>query len=235
MKIYVVGSVYGGSDQASWINEYPEFHTDRNVHKMVTSIEEADLLIFTGGADINPSIYNQKNVRSGPASRRDEEEVEAFKKAKALGKPMFGICRGFQLLAALSGATLYQDVTGHGNGAHEVITPDNRVFSVTSLHHQMVNLTNMPEEDYVILAVSCKDDMPGNISRHYIDAGPDGEIRENKADYEVEMAYFPKTKCLGVQGHPEFIKHVNTFTKECNDMLQKYLFNNENRAIAVPI
>ena len=48
IKIYVVGN---STHYASWIDN----------HKLVDNIEDADIVLFTGGEDVDPKYYNEEN------------------------------------------------------------------------------------------------------------------------------------------------------------------------------
>lgn len=120
-----------------------------------------DGILFTGGHDVNPKFYNQKNEKCGLlCDPRDEMEKYLFTKAIENDKPVLGICRGIQLFNALLGGTLYQDLptehpseTKHSmtkpynRGVHTVdILKDTPLFeiigvdklSVNSYHHQAI-------------------------------------------------------------------------------------------------
>ena len=86
--------------------------------KLVKDIEKADLVVFAGGEDISPSIYGgiRSPLTESPNTLRDMEEVEIFTRARKKGIPMVGICRGAQLLCALSGHKIFQDVNRHTVG-----------------------------------------------------------------------------------------------------------------------
>lgn len=84
-KIYVVGSI---AQYARWMQGV-----------VVSTIEEADLIVFTGGADVDPELYNQpRHSKTCTTAYRDKEETIVFKKALALGKHMCGICRGLKIV-----------------------------------------------------------------------------------------------------------------------------------------
>lgn len=71
-----------------------------------------DGLILSGGPDINPRFYKDE-PRQGlndVDEAQDEMELEITRQALAAGLPVFGICRGLQLLNVAMGGTLYQDV-----------------------------------------------------------------------------------------------------------------------------
>ncbi len=97
-KIYVVG---GSNGYANWMEG-----------EIVSTMQEADLVVFTGGEDVNPALYDK---RAHPATyfnrRRDSEEIVAFDDARSLNKKIVGVCRGAQLLCALAGGILVQNQT----------------------------------------------------------------------------------------------------------------------------
>ncbi|ADV65682.1 gamma-glutamyl-gamma-aminobutyrate hydrolase family protein [Deinococcus maricopensis] len=75
-----------------------------------TYARDVDAVLFTGGVDLHPSLYAE-HARRGLGEvdpERDAFEVALYRAARALGKPTFGICRGFQLINALEGGTLHQ-------------------------------------------------------------------------------------------------------------------------------
>ena len=74
--------------------------------------EWLDGLVLHGGADVWPGSYGETPLHADWAGDRMRDEydkalVSAFEK---LGKPVFGVCRGLQLLNVAFGGTLYQDI-----------------------------------------------------------------------------------------------------------------------------
>jgi putative glutamine amidotransferase len=76
-----------------------------------------DGFFFTGGMDIEPAVYGQekKETCDQTQPKRDELELALFEAAFATGKPILGICRGMQLINAILGGTLYQDIPTETN------------------------------------------------------------------------------------------------------------------------
>lgn len=114
-----------------------------------TATERFDGLLLTGGGDLAPSYYGQSAETDAlsidPA--RDREELSLLDAFIARGKPVFGICRGVQVLNVYFGGTLIQHMERHGGGAlHEVRTlPGSRLrrlcgpsLQTNSYHHQAV-------------------------------------------------------------------------------------------------
>lgn len=116
-----------------------------------------DGLILCGGCDIHPSHYGEPidgSLEIRPD--RDEAEFAQVKAYVAAGKPIFGICRGLQVLNVYFGGSLYQDLEDahiHTNQedyatAHDVTAVDGglchglygKAFAVNSYHHQGVKV-----------------------------------------------------------------------------------------------
>lgn len=75
--------------------------------------EMADGLLLPGGEDVYPGQYGAGDIHenSGPFSHeRDNMEIALVEFFFACGKPIFGICRGAQIVNVALGGTLYQDI-----------------------------------------------------------------------------------------------------------------------------
>lgn len=168
--------------------------------------KEIKLLVLHGGADISPSIYGMPmgyTHASERPSARDEIEMELVKACQEEGIPILGICRGAQLLCAMSGGKLWQDVEAHGR-PHPIIFRGEE-FMTNSCHHQMM----IPTEEDRVLAVA-----PNQSPFKYKDGSFEPVEDRNP---EPEIVYFPKLRGLGVQGHPEWLSHkhdLNVITKQ---------------------
>ena len=102
---------------------HTEFDWIRNVTP-VDSVKKADIIVFSGGADINPALYNcAKHNSTWFNERRDALEVGCFNNLSK-NQVVIGICRGAQLVTALNGGKLIQNVTGHTNGPHFITNND---------------------------------------------------------------------------------------------------------------
>jgi putative glutamine amidotransferase len=71
-----------------------------------------DGLVLMGGADVWPGSYGEAPLqeRWNGDRVRDEYEIALTRAFVAAGKPVFGVCRGLQLLNVAFGGTLYQDI-----------------------------------------------------------------------------------------------------------------------------
>jgi len=78
------------------------------VHKIadVKNPKDIDLVLFTGGEDVNPTYYGEKVGKYTHFNdNRDKKEMDTFYKFKSHSL-LLSICRGSQLLTILSGGKL---------------------------------------------------------------------------------------------------------------------------------
>jgi len=191
-----------------------EMFRKRNKWWLVDNIEDADLVQFTGGADVSPMLYNEKSLpTTNVNTERDIYERDIFSLALSLGKATAGICRGGQFLHVMNGGRLWQDVDGH-LGNHEAVFEENvwlddyqnknlksatksedGRFQVTSTHHQMMKIPVCGNGNVLLTS---------SISM-YKRSG-DGEVRcvVGKSK-DVECVYYSKTRSLCYQPHPEYV------------------------------
>mgnify|MGYP002510070458 FL=1 len=80
----------------------------------------ADGLLLSGGKDVATELYHQEQkydfVITDP--QRDDLEWKLIKAFADRKKPIFGICRGIQVLNVYFGGTLYQDIPDQLGGEH---------------------------------------------------------------------------------------------------------------------
>lgn len=96
IKVYVVGRA---TNYANWVSS-----------ELVSKIEDADLVLLTGGEDVNPKYYGENpNPTTSFNDLRDVYEMEEINKAISLNKPLYGTCRGMQLLTVMAGGKLVQN------------------------------------------------------------------------------------------------------------------------------
>jgi putative glutamine amidotransferase len=171
--------------------------------------ERLDGVLIPGGVDMDPASFGEERHplcgRVDPD--RDHVELALARWAVADRKPLFGLCRGLQVLNVALGGTLYQDILAQRPNslkhdffptagfardylAHDVdLAAGSRLrnllggasLPVNSMHHQAI-----------------KDVAPG---LHVTATAPDGVVEA----VEMEGDHF----LLGVQWHPESIEFVD--------------------------
>jgi putative glutamine amidotransferase len=78
-------------------------------------VDAADGLLLSGGEDVDPNLYGEEPMPGLGAltPERDQVEKQLTLRFLAADKPIFAICRGLQLLNAVAGGTLVQDIERH--------------------------------------------------------------------------------------------------------------------------
>lgn len=149
-----------------------------------------DILVLTGGEDINPMMYGEKPI-SGVyfSNRRDsfeQEMVELFKDT-----PKIGICRGGQILNVLAGGKMWQDTDNH-QWPHMVLDKNTGdTFKGSSIHHQMMR----PGAGGEVLLIADEST--------YVENEKQMVLKENEPFDDVECVFYPAFKAFCFQGHPE--------------------------------
>jgi putative glutamine amidotransferase len=121
------------------------------------TLDALDGIVFSGGADVDPTLYgaDAHPETDAPQKRRDEAELALLRAALERDLPTLAVCRGVQLLNVARGGDLVQHLpekVGHddhrqvpgtfsehpvevqaGSRLRAIVGPDPRV---TSHHHQ---------------------------------------------------------------------------------------------------
>jgi putative glutamine amidotransferase len=168
-----------------------------------------DGLLLTGSpSNLNPAHYGEiADDAPGPFDpERDEMTMRVVEAMLELGKPVFGICRGFQELNVAFGGTLRRDV-----GAHPALIPhhgpDEHSFAQYFDHTHPVTLTQggvlqrafgKAELDVISVHYQAADKLGAGLRVEAL--APDGVVEAVSA--EVNGA-----PVLAVQWHPEWKAH----------------------------
>jgi len=161
--------------------EVASVKTLENPLKEAEQPHKLNLVVFTGGSDVTPWFYGQKNTNSVNNLNRDIRETLWFH--SFFNIPKVGICRGGQFLFVMGGGVMEQHIDGHAGQDHDVRfrawSPPKGVIqgknSLTSTHHQ--HMSEPHDLQYVIAQA------------------PDGVN---------EIVYNERTKSLSFQPHPEY-------------------------------
>jgi putative glutamine amidotransferase len=124
--------------------------------KNANEMDECDGVIFSGGEDIHPRLYDKPEFVLDYGLKeiipeRDQFEYQVVAKAFSLKKPVLGICRGLQLINVFLEGTLVPDIptvlqsNAHGkiNGVDQThfiqIVPDTLLYNICGQEMSMVN------------------------------------------------------------------------------------------------
>lgn len=222
-KILTLGHVGMGTGTVAPFDQV--FQKGRFVRPEDIRAGSIDCLVIWGGADISPSLYNEPAhplcYAGDQPSFRDVEEVKAIKAAIEMNIPIIGICRGAQLLCAMAGGKLVQDVQNHGT-THDMTTVCGRTMKTSSVHHQMMYPFMMNANDWELIAWSTQ---PRSREYHGVDPEPMKYAAPEGFLYEPEIVYFPRIRGLAIQGHPEFMDRDCEFVEYCMDLVNQYLLD----------
>lgn len=218
-KILILGS----GQYARPFTEYGELSIVNPKTFDPSNIKDYNFIVFTGGADIAPRLYRESwtHPLTSWDHTRDRAEEYLYTLAQKHKIPKVGICRGSQFLTALNGGTIIQDVSKHAiSGTHTIYTnsKDFKEIQVTSTHHQMM----APAHTYELLAYSV------GLSDFYEDGlevnrPPNcGETRGGSIK-EPEVVWYPMSKSLAVQYHPEYMDEKTDGWKYFQHLLKEYI------------
>ena len=154
--------------------------------------ELADGLLLTGGSGVHPALYgdvffDDDSIR-GSNPVRDEMELALLRCFVEKKKPVFGICRGYQLMNVFFGGKLIQNFPKqrhieHQNGISHLVKAE--ADSIVGRLFGSEFMTNSHHRDGVT------------------ETGPEVRITAASADGIPEALEHRSLPCFGVQWHPE--------------------------------
>ena len=203
----------------------PHFPKSLRVKHYVDSL---DGLLLQGGADMSPKSYGESPINPAWAGDevRDAYEIELFHEFVSQGKPVFGICRGHQVINVALGGSLYQDIATQCPGGacshrddklydqhfHDVrvlpgtwlsrLYPNMETAKINTIHHQAIKGLG---EGLVVEAMS----------------EPDGMVEA--------VRWEGHSFVVGVQWHPEFMDPKDPSLFDSRPLLRAFLAACEHR------
>jgi putative glutamine amidotransferase len=150
MQSKYTASLRRAGAKAVWIE------TD-DLDKAIEAMLQCDGLLLSGGEDVDPFYYGHTPTeKCGEiAKERDHAELKMLEAFLATGKPVFGICRGVQLMNVHFGGTLHQVIPERPRHRldpslryliHRAATEEpllegmyGKEFAVNSCHHQAID------------------------------------------------------------------------------------------------
>ncbi len=172
-----------------------------NISVLQEYLSICDGILFSGGADIDPSRYGDSvHTGCGPVClARDAMEIRLMQLIMGrTDKPVLAVCRGIQVLNVALGGNLYQDLPTEFNG----VFCDHRqkCEDYIGTHHVRVI-------DHTLLArITGRHDLLVNSLHHQAikQVAPGLQVCGISEDGVIESVYLPSHAfCLGVQWHPE--------------------------------
>ena len=159
-----------------------------------------DGLLLPGGGDMDPKFYGQARIPAcgEPNLLRDAAEPLLLRAFLAADKPVLGICRGIQVMNAVLGGDLYQDIKPFEHLPHN----DHWAKVHTVTVRRCTLLSRILGQDTVLV----------NSQHHQaVDrVAPGFTLAALSEDGIVEAIEKPDARfCLGVQWHPEWLSDAD--------------------------
>lgn len=161
------------------------------------AFNQADAVVIMGGEDVTPELYGKTAdyTEAGNFLRvADERTTELVREAVGSDKPLFGICRGLQLINVALGGTLVQhldDADGHrktGLEEHEFVSHPVELAEGTNLRRILGSETVVTESSHHQAA----DALGQNL-----------RIAATAPDGTIEALEHETAPVIAVQWHPE--------------------------------
>lgn len=186
------------------------------IHSQVSIL---DGLIMTGGIDVNPNMYNENPLplQGNSSLERDHYEINLLKYADEKQIPIFGICRGIQIINVYFKGSLYQDLSYSKMNVIKHSQQEKRENPSHKIHIEKNSFLyeSLENEAYV------------NSFHHQAikDLAPHFKVVAKASDGIIEAIQHESRPIYAVQFHPEAMSHkyedmqkiFNLFTKECEE------------------
>jgi putative glutamine amidotransferase len=181
-----------------------------DVDQMKMFLGQMDAFVLQGGNDVAPETYGDKPINDGAWKGdiyRDEFELEILDYAIKNDKPVFGICRGAQLMNVYFGGTLYQDI--------QTQNPTAIKHRDAVAYDQLTHDANIKPNTFMSKLIGADKVYINSIHHQGIkDLGKNVEALASCADDGITEAIqwtgVEEGKVMGVQWHPEFFYNCNT-------------------------
>lgn len=169
-----------------------------------------DGFLFTGGQDVSPRVYGEEKrpVCGECCEGRDKMERRLLPLVLEADKPVLGICRGIQIINAVLGGTLYQDLPSElpASVEHHMAPPYDGVSHTVTL-----------ESDSPLRSLLGKDTLGVNSCHHQgiKSVAPGLQVMARSEEGLVEAVCRPESRFLwAVQWHPEFSHKVDADSRK---------------------
>lgn len=176
-----------------------------------------DKLILTGGQNVSPSLYleNEKPLNEELSLlERDMFEMALIEEAIKQHKPIFGVCRGLQLVNVYLGGTLHQDLS--------LRNPEPIPHMQDPIERWIATHDILVEKDSLLYPIYGD---KGNVNSFHFQSvkkiGNDLKITAVSDDGVIESieSTSDKHRILGVQWHPDFAYQTLEKEKEVFDFV----------------
>lgn len=196
-RIYLNQDYAGSVEKAGGLPfVLPILHTPEMIPELVSSL---DGILFSGGEDINPLYFGEEpNPLLGEIhDARDRFELLLFQEAYKQKKPIFGICRGLQLITVAMGGSLWQELSRSSENCLK--------HSQEAGRHVATHYIDISEGSRLEAIFGKKAKVNSYHHQSAKEPGGNGIITATASDGIIEAVDWstPDHYCHGVQWHPE--------------------------------
>ena len=216
--------MYFEKSMAEWVMQgkaLPLLLPDGNGISVKDVVDNIDGLLLQGGSDVSPKSYGEEpmNEKWQGDFIRDQYETRLINECLQQDKPIFGVCRGLQILNVALGGTLYQDIETQIEGAkvhrdwhqydeltHDVCFTENSWLSEVYPNQEKGKIVSIHHQSIKGVARDCK-----------VDA-------ISKEDKIIEAFHLESDRyARAVQWHPEFQKPNNKTLLDKSPLFKNFL------------
>ena len=154
-------------------------------------LEKLDVVFLTGGEDVNPARYGEEpSPYLGTVHEvRDTFEYRVLTEAVKMRIPIFGTCRGEQMINVFFGGTLYQDIPSEIPTAHS---------------HWKKHQVRLKKHSRLCKVLGTKTILTNSTHHQAVkDVAPGFRVVATSEDGVVEAIESKKYHVAAVQFHPE--------------------------------
>ncbi|HOV25525.1 MAG TPA: gamma-glutamyl-gamma-aminobutyrate hydrolase family protein [Pseudobacteroides sp.] len=190
-----------GVNEAGGLGVLLPMCTERDILENI--VEYCDGFLISGGPDVDPKYFNEINhpFNGDISPYRDIMEIYIIKRAIELNKPLFGICRGIQIMNVAMGGTLYQDIHSQIKDK-DVIKHSQAAPSWYPTHKISIKKGSLLNK----LLKSNTIEVNSFHHQSVKDLAPGFEISSTSEDGIIECIEYKNHRfALGVQWHPELM------------------------------
>jgi putative glutamine amidotransferase len=173
-----------------------------DLHNLEDLLPRLDGILFSGGIDLQPSLYGEQKL---PETDDFDSDLDVFEVAIANWAlqediPILGVCRGMQLLNVVLGGSLYQDIATQYSTTLEHRRRDKPRTTLT--HTIQIEAGSLMEQ-----VLGAREVWVNSLHHQAVKEPGEGVYISGRAeDGTAELMEVPGHRfLLGVQGHPEEI------------------------------
>ena len=171
-------------------------------------LDGLDGLLLSGGSDLNPSYYGEKPIPELGVTMPewDTFEMALLRSALRRGIPIFGVCRGMQMLNVVLGGTLYQDL-------HSQLGADILKHRQERPKWQPTHEVELLDDSY-LAEITDRQTVEVNSYHHQGIKGLADALAVSARSFDgvieaVESRDFSERWLIGVQWHPEGMRDTD--------------------------